>query len=41
MNGNEEKTNPFQVTPEAHRQLADYFNSRPLSSIRIFYNPGG
>ena len=31
----------FQVTPEASRQLGEYFKTQPLSPIRIFYNPGG
>lgn len=31
----------FQVTAEASLQLADYFKDRPVSPIRIFYNPGG
>jgi hypothetical protein len=31
----------LQVTPEAGKQLGEYFKDKPITPVRIIYNSGG
>jgi Fe-S cluster assembly iron-binding protein IscA len=38
---NQEANAMFQVTPQATRHMAKYFEDKDISPVRIFYNSGG